>query len=167
MTDQTNATRRAFLKGGAVLAAPLAVAVPGAALAADDQAERLRRLEDEAAIRALHRAWMRQVNARGETAALFSDARAARCLDDAVCGIAADADETGGIEIVADGRRAKGSFVCVVEIESRLAPQNTFARMALAQGGGVTRTSERRLVEADYVKIGENWAIAGIETRVV
>lgn len=165
--DQPNvSSRRSFLKGGAIIAAPLAVAMPAAAIAADGRAERLRRLEDEAAIRALHQDWLRRVNARGPADALFVDASAARCLDDAVCAIAPDhAAEAERIDIAEDGKRATGRFTCLIETETRLLPENTFAQMALAQGGGVTRTSERREVRADYVKLGQSWAIAKIETR--
>jgi hypothetical protein len=163
MDETGNSTRRSFLRGGVLIAAPLAIAVPGVASAADGRDARLRRLEDEAAIRALHQDWVRRVNGREDAAALFVDAGAARCLDDAVCGIVVDAVEPGAIEIVADGRRATGHFLCTVETESRLAPENIFARMALAQGGGITRESARHEVCADYVKVGGRWMIAKIE----
>ncbi len=66
MTTDTVSTRRSFLKGGAVAAAPLAVAAGGAAMAEDGRKARLARLEDEAAIRELHQAWLRRINtARG------------------------------------------------------------------------------------------------------
>jgi len=167
--DQSNtASRRSFLKGGAIVAAPLAIALPGAALAADTQGARLRRLEDEAAIRTLHQDWLRRVNARSAVEALFVDAKAARCLDEAVCAIAPDhAADADRIEIAQDGRSATGRFTCLIETETLLLPDNTFAQMAIAQGGGTTRTSERREVRADYVKLGESWVIATIETRAV
>jgi len=166
MSNDREPTRRAFLKGGAVLAAPLALATPAAALAADDRAERLRRLEDEAAIRALHRDWLRRVNDGADAAGLFVDARAARCLDAAVCGLTGDPAATADtIEIAADGRRASGRFACLIETESRIAPENTLAQMALAQGGGVVRERAARLISATYVKAGDRWAIAGIALR--
>ncbi|MBN8830889.1 MAG: hypothetical protein J0G94_09740 [Sphingomonadales bacterium] len=168
MTEAGTSSRRAFLKGGAIVAAPLAVAIPGAAIAADEREARLRRLEDEAAIRALHQDWLRRVNARTAADALFVDASAAQCLDAAVCAIAPDhAAEAERIEIAEDGKRATGRFTCLIETETRLLPENTFAQMALAQGGGITRTSERREVRANYVKLGQSWAIATIETRAV
>ncbi len=164
MTDDSIATRRSFLKGGAILAAPLAVALPTAAIAADDRAERLRRLEDEAAIRALHQDWLRSVNDRSaDSASLFVNAQAAACLDGAVCGIAADhMADAGQIALAADGRRATGRFVCMVETQSHIAPDGTLAQMALAQGGGVVRQRERKLISADYAKAGDRWVIAGI-----
>ena len=45
----TATDRRSFLKTGAIVAAPLAAAAPVAALAGDDSAARLARLEDERA----------------------------------------------------------------------------------------------------------------------
>ncbi|MGZ5792642.1 MAG: twin-arginine translocation signal domain-containing protein, partial [Croceibacterium sp.] len=54
--------RRSFLKTGAIAAAPLAVAMPTAALADDGSHARLARLEDEKAIAALHREVVGQVN---------------------------------------------------------------------------------------------------------
>lgn len=167
MSDESEATRRSFLKGGAMLAAPLAVAMPAAAVAGDARAERLKRLEDEAAIRALHRDWLARVNARAAAADLLVDARAARGLDDALCAIAPDHGEAERIEIAEDGARALGRFLCSVETERRIAPENTFAQMALAQGGGVTRRSERRELRAAYAKVDGRWLIAGIETRAV
>jgi hypothetical protein len=115
----------------------------------------------------LHHDWLRRVNGRSETADLFLTATASQCLDEAVCAIAPDYTAAESIEIARDGKSARGRFLCQIDIESRLAPQNTLAQMALAQGGGVTRQSERRLVEADYVKAGERWVIARIETRAV
>ncbi len=59
-----NATRRSFLKKGALLAVPLAAAAAPAAIVADDSLKsRLARFEDEAAIRNLHASWLRQFNA--------------------------------------------------------------------------------------------------------
>ena len=46
MTRDTDSTRRSFLKGGALLAAPLAAAVPAALVADDGMRARLARLED-------------------------------------------------------------------------------------------------------------------------
>ncbi|HWJ70880.1 MAG TPA: twin-arginine translocation signal domain-containing protein [Sphingobium sp.] len=170
MTDNRESTRRTFLKGSAVLAAPLAMAMPVAAMAADDRAVRLQRLEDEAAIRALHQDWLRRVNAReADMAGLFVNASAARCLDSAVCGVASAPGAAQGdrIELAADGKRATGRFLCLIETESRMAPDSTLAQMALAQGGGVSRDQTSRRVRADYVKTGDRWAIAAIELAEV
>jgi len=54
--------RRAFLKTGSLVAAPLAMAGPMAALAADDGRAKLARLEDECAVEALQRKFLRDLN---------------------------------------------------------------------------------------------------------
>ncbi|MGC2506997.1 MAG: hypothetical protein WA369_10075, partial [Candidatus Acidiferrales bacterium] len=75
MSKEPDSTRRSFLKGGALLAAPLAAAMPAAMVADDGTKARLAKLENEAAIRALHQAWLRSIDtgARDEVASLFAD----------------------------------------------------------------------------------------------
>lgn len=154
MTNDNTSTRRSFLKGGALLAAPIAaVAVPAVVLADDGLKARVIRLEDEAAIRELHQSWLRQVNA-GERDAL---------LDDAVRRIAADhASAPDKIEIAADGRRAVGHFDCVVEAEAPLPKDCTLAQMAHAQGNGTIRRIERRTLTVDYTKTSGTWKIGKV-----
>ena len=165
MSKDMSSSRRSFLKGGAVVAAPLAVAAPVAALAQEHQAQRLARLEDEASIRALHQAWLRAINTDAPEAAaqLFADPRRAR-LEHGVRGVAADhAADPDRIEVAHDGRSAFGRFHCAVEIETAIAPDCTAAQMALLQGGGLLRRSEPRLLKAEYVKAAGAWAIARLE----
>jgi hypothetical protein len=143
------ASRRSFLKGGAVAAAPLALAAASSAVAADAQKARLARLEDEAAIRELHQAWLRKVNAEGhgEVRRLRPDPEAAADV----------------VEVSADGLSARGRFHLAAEIEALLPKDCTLAQMAHAQGEGIVRRSEPRLVRADYAKAQGAWAIAKIE----
>jgi hypothetical protein len=164
-TDTTSSTRRSFLKSGALLAAPLAAAVPAAVIADDRLKARLARLEDEAAIRDLHQIWLRRINT-GETGAaaqLFADSRRA-AFDPAVRGIAADhGGQPDAIELAADGKSAVGRFHCAVETETAIAQDCTLARMAHAQGGGFIRSTERRVLSIEYAKVSGAWAIAKIE----
>ena len=164
MTRNTASTRRSLLKGGALLAAPLAVGASAAALAEDGRKARLQRLEDEVAIRALHQAWLRRINTgAGDAAELFADPRRA-AFDKAVRAVAADhAAAPDAIEIAADGQRAAGRFHCAVEIETEIPKDGTLAQMAHAQGGGFIRRTERRVLKADYVKADGGWAIAKVE----
>lgn len=165
MNTDTTSTRRSFLKGGALLAAPLAAAVPAAIMADDELKARLARLEDEAAIRELHQTWLRRINtgAGDATASLYVNPEAA-ALDQAVRGIAADhAGEPDAIEVAADRKRAAGRFPCAVEIETPIAEDCTLARMAHAQGSGFVRRTERRVVKVEYVKASGAWAIAKVE----
>jgi hypothetical protein len=169
MTRDTNSTRRSFLKSGALLAAPLAVAVPAAVMADDGLKARLTRLEDEAAIRELHQTWLRRINTRtGDASAatpLFADAEGtAYALDRAVRSIAADhAGQPDAIEVAAEGQSATGRFQCAVEIETTIARDCTLAQMAHAQGGGFVRRTERRVLNVEYVKACGAWAIAKVE----
>lgn len=154
MTRNTRATRRTFLKGGALLAAPLAAAsVSAIALADGTLQHRLTRLEDEVAIRQLHDSWLRQVNA-GEQGAL---------LDCAVRRIIADhAGAADSIEVAADQQTAVGYFDHAVEFETALPRDSTLAQMAHAQGHGAVRRTERRRLIVGYTKAGGSWQIAQV-----
>jgi hypothetical protein len=166
MTENTTSTRRSFLKNGALLAAPLAAAAAPVVAVADDQLKaRLARLENETAIRALHQTWLRRINteAREVAASLFADPQAA-VFDPSIHRIAADhAANPDVIEVAADGQSATGRFNCTVEIENAIAQDCTLARMAHAQGGGFVRRTERRVLNAEYVKASGAWAIAKIQ----
>ena len=163
MSTERTASRRSFLKGGAIAAAPLAVAVPAVAMAESEHEARAQRLQDEAEIRALHQAWLRKVATSADASMLFTDPKAAR-LPKAVRGVAADhAGEADQIEVATDGVRASGRFAMVIELETALPRDNTLAQMAHAQGGGVVLRAERRPLVASYVKTEGAWAIARLE----
>jgi hypothetical protein len=155
-------SRRAFLKGGALAAAPLAAAGAAVAAAKSEHEAKIERLQAEAAIRDLHQSWLRRVNTKAEAAELFADPKQAR-LHEAVNRVEADhqgaADE---IRLAADGLLASGRYACVVETETELAKDCTLAQMRHAQGEGWLRQSERRMLHADYVKTDGRWAIAGL-----
>jgi len=169
MSNEATSTRRSFLKGGALLAAPLvAAAAPAVTAARDDLKARLARLEDEAAIRALHRNWLREVNTRAGDATRKMFAEAELALDHAVRGITAD--HTGApeaIEVAPDGRSAAGRYECAVEIETAIPKDCTLAQMAYAQGGGFVRRTERRALKVDYVKAAGAWAISKVEFAAI
>jgi hypothetical protein len=159
MTKSKTATRRSFLRGGALLAAPIAVAsIPAAALGGDELKIRVKRLEDAAAIRELHQCWLRQVNA-GERGAL---------LDDTVRRIIADhAGAPDKIDIAADGRSAVGFFDYAVESETPLAEDCTLAQMARAQGNGTIRRTERRMLTVHYTNTSGTWSIANVASATL
>ncbi len=173
-TNSTRSTRRSFLKRGAMLAAPLAVAAPAAVIADGGLKQRLARLENEAAIRELHQAWLRRVNSWNlhenrstpeRVTLLWHCSLIPRpALDQTVRSIAADhAGEPDAIEVAADGKSAAGRFHCSVEIERAIAQDCTLARMAHAQGGGFVRQTERRVLKVEYKKIAGAWTIAKAE----
>jgi len=163
MSDRADATRRSFLKVGAVLAIPGgAVAVPAIAAAADSSARRLARLESEAAIRELHRHWLRGINRGGDVAGLFADPRHAG-QDRRIAAIVGDpAGEPDLIQLAADGTRATARYHCVVETVTELVPDCTLTQMKLAQGEHVLRERARRVVEAEYVRGEAGWVIGKV-----
>jgi hypothetical protein len=168
MTEDADSTRRSFLKSGALLAVPL---VPAAVVADDGLKARLAKLENEAAIRELHQAWLRRVNTRVDdttgagdaTASLYADPEGT-AFGQAVRSIAADHfGQPDSIDVAADGKSATGRFHCAVEIQTAIAQDCTLARMAHAQGGGFLRRTERRVLKFKYVKASGAWAIAKVE----
>ena len=163
MSATATSSRRSFLKGGAVAAAPLAVAIPAAALAAEDHKARARRLQDEAEIRSLHQAWLRKLATSQDASGLFVDPDAAR-LDPAVQGVSADhTGEEDRIEVAADGLKATGRFAVTVELETALPHAGTVGQMARLQGGGVVRHAERQMLHVSYLKQADTWAISKLE----
>jgi len=160
MSAPATSSRRSFLKGGAIAAAPLAVALPAAALATADHKARARQLQDRAEIAALHQAWLRKLAAGADASALFADAKASQ-LGPTVHGVAADhSGEADRIDVAADGLSALGRFAVTVDLHTELPRTSTLAQMAHLQGGGVVRHAEARTLEARYVKQAGAWAIA-------
>lgn len=160
MSENSRSTRRAFLKGGALAAAPLAAAGAVAVAANGEHEAKIARLQAEAALRDLHQAWLRRVNTGAEAADLFADSRRAR-LQETLTRVEADhAAAPDEVRLAADGLHASGRYACVVETGTLLAPDCTLAQMRHAQGEGQLRQSERRLLKADYVKTEAGWAIA-------
>ena len=167
MSVASTSSRRAFLKGGAIAAAPLAIAIPAAALAGEDHKARAQQLQDQAEIAALHQAWLRKLATGADASALFADARAAR-LDPSVQEVSADhAGEADRIEVSADGLRASGRFAVGVVLQTELPKTTTLTQMAHLQGGGMVRHAERRTLHASYVKRDGVWAIARIKLETV
>lgn len=163
MSENTLSTdRRSFLKRGALVAAPVAaVAVPGAALAADDGSRaRLARIEDERAIEALHRSFLRQVNGTGECAALVVSSGAV-AFEPGLRAIAEDHAHDTEIVLAADGLSATGRCACRVEIETEFAGDTTIERMARFEGLGSHRHSEARVLATEFVKAEDGWRISG------
>lgn len=157
--DKVSTRRRFFLGAGAVLAAPAAVTASAAGGNAGHGAleARLAALEDERAIRELQRAYVRHVNSRAPAAELFADPACAR-LDPAPRELVVDA--FGEIEIAADRTSAVATCACVVSIaEPIAAPGCTLVDMARAQGEGVLRRTERRILEQTFVRRAGVWKL--------
>lgn len=158
-------SRRNFLKQGALLAVPLAAAAPAAVVADGGLQSRLSKLENEAAIRELHQAWLRHVNtgATESARALFADPKVA-AFDPAVRHISPDhAVPLDAIEVAPDGKTASGRFHCLVQIETPIAQDCTLAQMAHAQGEGFVHRTERCVLRVRYAKFSGAWSISSAE----
>ena len=153
MSGTTN--RRAFLKSSALVAAPIAVvAVPAAAALADDgNAARLARIEDERAVEAAHRAFLR------ERSATLKPGKG-RTLERIEPDHEADAPP---VEFTEDGRRATVRQRCTAHLASLHDGDTTIEQMARLQGTARTVRRERCVVLAHYQKEGGQWTLASAE----
>jgi hypothetical protein len=146
-TAKSSTDRRSFLKSGAIVAAPLVMAAPAAALAGDGSRTRLARLEDEKAIAALHRKVVGQVN-RGD-----------RKLADGLTALAEDPAHELQIAFAGDGRHASCRRACTASFRTEFTGTSTIEQMHRLQGQGLHSHEERRVLVADYIKGKDGWAI--------
>lgn len=153
MAGTPTSNRRAFLKSGALIAAPLAaVAAPGVAFAADGSAAKLARIEDERAIEALHRAFLK--DARG------AKLRGLAGKHEMLRSLAADTEaEPATISFAADGRSAHASHRCSAQIATEFKGSTTIEQMARLQGNAEMLRSKRCTILADYRKAGGEWTL--------
>ena len=166
MNTNIDSTRRRFLwTAGAALSAPLAVAdanvFPSSAGDHTSLEERLTDLEDVNAIRELHQAYARLVNGRAhdEVVKLFAVPSQAD-VDESISSLSADRfGEEDVIDLATDRQSATGRFHCTVQNETAIWPSCTLVEMAREQGEGFVRRSQRRVIEADYVKQAGVWKI--------
>ena len=158
---ETNTTsRRSFLKAGAIVAAPIAAAAPVAVLADDGSRARLARLEDERAIEALQRKFLRHLNGTGDCAEFVASADAVD-LGEGMRSIAEDTGHDPELTLADDGLTASARCACRVEIETAFAGDSTLERMARFQGHGSHRHEERRVLATEFIKGKDGWRIAG------
>ena len=169
MTTDTVSTRRSLLKGGALLAAPLAGVVGGEAAHVPIEpgpggfGEQLGGVIDRASV---DPSQPRLVQ-RPDRSLVLEPRQPGLVILLGDRGGSAHAGAPDAIAISADGQSATGRFHFTAEIETEIPQDCTLAQMAHAQGGGFVRTTERRLLKADYVKAAGAWAIARIELAAV
>ena len=165
MSKDMITSRRSFLKSGAIVAAPLAVvAAPAAAAFTDDGSKaRLARIEDERAIEALNRAFLRRFNAGEHTGEFFARGKAAKFAKDVIALRIDAAAEPDHFAISDDGAHASAHIACVTEFDRQLEGEGTFVEMARLQGNGPVRLSEARNFVGNYVKTADGWAIERVE----
>lgn len=160
MSENGTATdRRSFLKSGALVAAPMAAIAPVAALAGDGSAAKLARLEDERAIEALQRKFLRHLNGAGDCGEFIASSGAVD-LGEGVRSIAEDMGHDATLELAEDGLSARTRCACKVELETEFAGDTTLERMARFQGQGSHRHEERRVLATEYRKGKDGWRIA-------
>ena len=157
--DKTTTSRRSFLKTGAVVAAPLAVAAPVSALAADDSRARLARLEDERAVEALQRKFLRHLNGAGDCGEFIASSDAVD-LGEGLRAVAADLADEAEVVLAEDGRSATARCACHIERETEFAGDSTLERMARFQGQGSHRFAEERVLATEFVKGSDGWRIS-------
>jgi hypothetical protein len=118
------------------------------------------------AIRETLRAYVQHMNAGARECAASLFARPAVRSDDAIRTLAADPLGDDAIEISADGTAATACLHCIVETETAIEPSCPLVEMARAQGGGVTKRSERGVLDAVYVKQDGLWKIERLAFRL-
>lgn len=164
MTTKVASTRRSFIRTtGAAISAPLAAAavvVPARVeTAGDPLADRLARLEDVNAIRALNQAFARQVSAR-EAAPLGIHPSIGDVM-------ASEFGERDVIEVAADRQTATSLMYCTVHVETPIGPSCPLVEMAREQGGGVVRRSESGVFHNVYVRRDGTWRIERSTYRTI
>ena len=155
----TTTDRRSFLKTGSIVAAPLAMVTPAAAFADDGSRARLARLEDERAIEALQRKFLRHLNGAGDRGELVASSGTVD-LGEGLRAIAEDIGHEATLELAEDGLTAKARCACNVERETAFAGNSTLEQMARFQGQGSHRHAERRTLATEFVKDKDGWKIA-------
>ena len=157
--SENRTDRRSFLKTGALVATPLVAAAPVAALAADDSRARLARLEDERAIEALQRKFLRYLNGTGDCGELIASSDAVD-LGEGLRAIAEDMAHDPVLELAEDGLTARARCACRVERETEFTGDSTIERMARFEGQGSHRFAEERVLATEFVKGRDGWRIA-------
>jgi len=160
MDDTSIATdRRSFLKSGALIATPLVAAAPVAALADDGSRTRLARLEDERAVEAAHRNFLRYLNGAGDCGDFVAPPGSVD-LGSGLRTIAEDVAHEATLDLAEDGLTATMRCTCRVERETEFAGDSTLERMARFQGQGSHRHEEQRVLATEFVKASDGWRIA-------
>ena len=145
----TTTDRRSFLKTGAIVAA----------LADDGSRARLARLEDERAVEALQRKFVRYLNGSGDCGEFVAPSGSVE-LGEGLRSIAEDMRHEASVELADDGRSARIRCACRIEREAEFAGDTTVEQMTRFQGQGSHRFVERRVLATEFVKDRDGWRIA-------
>lgn len=159
MSETHHTDRRAFLKAGSLVAAPLAMAAPAAALADDGSRAKLARLEDERAIESLQRNFLRHLNGAADCGEFIASSDAVD-LGQGMRSIAEDLGHDTDLTLADDGLSATARCACTVEREVAFEGDSTLERMARFEGLGSHRHEERAVLATEFVKGKDGWKIA-------
>jgi len=151
-------SRRAFLKAGAIVAAPIAAIAAPAAFAADPSAARLARMEDERAIEGLMRGFLRRFNGAGDCGEFVASAGAIR-INPQVQAIREDVRADPAVAFAPDGRTATLTRPAEVELLTGFEGQSTIEKMARFQGQGSAASTARQRIDADFARTADGWTI--------
>ena len=157
--NRLSTDRRSFLKTGSLVAAPLAMAAPAAALADDGSRARLTRLEDERAVEALQRQFLRYLNG-GEDCGGFVASSDAVDLGEGLRSIAEDLGHEPTLELAEDGLSATARRACRVEREVAFTGDSTLERMLRFDGHGHHLHEDRAVLAMEFAKGRDGWKIA-------
>ena len=162
MTAEISPTRRRFLKGGALVVAPFAAAIPVVAHA--NEAAAHARIEDERALARLGRTLLARINAGDHAGAaeLFAHPHAFALEDELEALHPAPEADLAEPTFAEDGR-ATAALPCAAIYATPLMADCTFAQMAQAQGSGITRHEAPRMLSLEYVRLKEGWRIARMD----
>ena len=151
-------TRREALKLGALAAAPVAALAPALALAGDDSAARLARIEDERAVGDLVRKFVRRFNGSGNCSEFVASSGAIR-IDPQVCAIREDTTRNPQLTFAEDGHTADWRSHAEVDLLTDFDGDFTVEKMARFQGHGSASSRARRRLEASLARTSDGWTI--------
>jgi hypothetical protein len=128
-------------------------------MAGDDSRAKLARLEDERAIEALQRKFLRHINGTADCSAFIASSGAVD-LGEGLRTIAEDHSHDAVLELSEDGLTARARCACRIERETEFTGNSTIEQMTRFQGQGSHRHEERRVLTTDFVKGKDGWIIA-------
>lgn len=161
MSDFSKTDRRSFVKLGALAAAPVVALAPAAAMAGGDSAARLARMEDERAIAALVKRFVRRFNGSGDCGEFVANTDAIR-IDPQVRAIREDASRDPQLAFAEDGRSASWKSRTQIELLTQFEGQSTIEKMARFQGQGSAASHASRRLEAQLTRTHDGWTISHV-----
>lgn len=158
MSKFTDTDRRSFVKLGALAATPVVALAPAAAMAADDSADRLSRMQDERAIAGLVTGFVRRFNGDGDCSE-FVAGSGAILIDRQVCSITEDRSRDPQLAFADDGHTAAWQSRAEVELLTHFEGETTLEKMARFQGQGSASSRASRRIEAEFARTSDGWTI--------